>query len=339
MATLAVQAYRDVDGFDALAGEWNGLLRRSTADTVFLTLEYQRLWWETLGDGALYILASRDGESLVGIAPLFAVPGRRMLTTVGCVEVSDYLDWIAARGREAEVCAAVVEHLAGPDAPAWDEIALCNVPQDSPTLRLLPPLAEARGWAVSIVKEEVCPIVRLPRTWDDYLGMLDKKERHELRRKLRRAEAGTTWYIVGASHDLEAEVEDFLRLMAASTPEKAAFLTPRMRLFFHRLARAAYEAGWLQLAFLEVEGRKAAAYLNFVYGNRVLVYNSGLDWRTFPQLSAGLVLAAHCIRYAIEQGYEAFDFLRGNERYKYQLGGQDVEVRRLAIRKTPSASF
>lgn len=335
---LTINAYYDETGFEALAGEWNDLLHRSAADTVFLTYEFQRTWWQCLGAGELVILAVRDEGELVGIAPLFAVAsphGQRVLATVGCVEVADYLDWIVARGREEAVYAALADHLASPAAPAWDILDLCNIHQDSPTLAILPALAQAHGWTAVISKEDVCPILCLPRTWDEYLQMLDGKQRHELRRKLRRAEAvpALRWYIVDAEHDLETESEDFLTLMAASTPDKAAFLTPQMREFFRRLARVTYDAGWLQLAFLEIAGRKAAAYFNFVYNNRVMVYNSGLDWAVFPQFSAGIVLIAYCIRHAIEQGREAFDFMQGDERYKYDLGGQDVEVRRLVVRR------
>lgn len=335
---LTINSYHDETGFDVLVGEWNGLLHRSAADTIFLTLEFQRTWWQCLGEGDLIILTVRDGRELVGITPLFAVTngeGQRVLATVGCVEVADYLDWIAARGWEEAVYRAVLDHLGSPNAPAWDVLDLCNIHQDSPTLRLLPHLAEARGWTVETAHDDVCPIVRLPKTWDEYLQMLEGKQRHELRRKLRRAEAepALRWYIVGAEHDLETEVEDFLTLMAASTPDKAAFLTPQMREFFRRLAQVTYDANWLQLAFLEIEGRKAAAYFNFVYHNRVMVYNSGLDWEVFPQFGAGIVLIAYCIRHAIEQGCEAFDFMQGDERYKYDLGGKDVEVRRITLRR------
>ncbi len=340
--TLSVHPYHDSNGFEALAGEWNELLYRSAANTIFLTLEYQRTWWRHLGEGELLILAVRDdadGE-LVGIAPLFTTTnpqGQRALAIVGCVEVADYLDLIAARGREKAVYAALLDYLADFSSPrrggggGWDLLDLCNIHQDSPTLEMLPALAQAHGWAVSTARDDVCPIVRLPGTWEEYLEMLEGKQRREIRRKLRRAGNQMTWYIVGPEHDLETEVEDFLELMAASTPDKADFLTPRMRDFFRQLARVTYDAGWLQLVFLKVGERKAAAYFNFIYDNRVLVYNSGLDWRTFPRLGAGIILTAHCIRHAIEHGREAFDFMQGDERYKYQFGGQNVEVRRLLV--------
>jgi CelD/BcsL family acetyltransferase involved in cellulose biosynthesis len=210
---------------------------------------------------------------------------------------------------------------------------LCNIHQDSPTLGILPDLAKARGWTVSTARDDVCPIVQLPDTWEEYLEMLEGKQRREIRRKLRRA-GPSDWYIVGPDHDLEVEIEGFLHLMAASAPDKAGFLTLRMRDFFRHLARVMYDAGWLQLVFLTVGDRKAAAYLNFVYNNRVLVYNSGLDWQTFPRLGAGIILTAHSIRHAIEHRREVFDFMQGDERYKYQFGGQDVEVRRLLIHRT-----
>jgi CelD/BcsL family acetyltransferase involved in cellulose biosynthesis len=334
--TLSVHSCHDASGFETLADEWNDLLHCSVADVIFLTVEYQRTWWRHLGEGELLILAVYDDRELVGIAPLFATTqGQRALAILGCVEVADYLDFIVARGQEEAVYAALVDYLASSDAPAWDLLDLCNIHQDSPTLEVLPALAEARGWAVSTARDDVCPIVKLPATWEEYLRMLAGKQRREIRRKLRRAGGGAMldWYIVGSEHDLEAEIEDFLALMAASSPDKAAFLTPPMCDFFRQLARVTYDAGWLQLMFLEIEGQKAAAYFNFVYDNRVLVYNSGLDWQTFPRVGAGILLTAHAIRHAIEQGREVFDFMQGGERYKYQFGGQDVEVRRLLVRR------
>ncbi|HID90109.1 MAG TPA: GNAT family N-acetyltransferase [Anaerolineales bacterium] len=332
---IRIEPFQTSSAFDRLAEEWDTLLCRSAMDTIFLTPTYQRTWWRHLGQGDLLLLTVREGEELTGVAPLFLTEqeGRRVLQTVGCVEVSDYLDWVLAPGREEEILAALLDFLNG--SLTWDAIDLCNVHQDSPTLALLPAPARRRGWSVRTEVQEVCPVVDLPETWEAYLASLGRKDRHELRRKMRRAEAmeGLRWYIVGPEHDLGAEMEAFLHLMAASAPEKAAFLTAPMRAFFQELARATFEAGWLQLAFLEVEGRRLASYLNFVYDNRVLVYNSGLDWEAYPTLGAGIVLTGLLIRHAIEKGRETYDFLRGSEPYKYRLGGKDVTVHRILIER------
>jgi CelD/BcsL family acetyltransferase involved in cellulose biosynthesis len=132
---------------------------------------------------------------------------------------------------------------------------------------------------------------------------------------------------------LDQEMDDFLRLMVASMPSKAAFMTPRMAAFFHAMARAMFETGWLQLSFLEVRGERAATYLDFVYNNSVLVYNSGLDPYKFAQLSPGQVLLGRLIEQAIQEKRRVFDFLQGNEEYKYKLGGKDHNLYTLYISK------
>jgi CelD/BcsL family acetyltransferase involved in cellulose biosynthesis len=48
-------------------------------------------------------------------------------------------------------------------------------------------------------------------------------------------------------------------------------------------------------------------------------------------LSLGVVLTAKAIEHAIENGRSTFDFLRGNETYKYRFGAKDTEIYRLAI--------
>ena len=333
-----VELHPDSSAFDILAEEWTTLLGRSANDVFFLTPAYQRAWWRHLGEGELALLTVREGSALLGLAPIFATAqddGRQALQTVGCADVSDYLDWVTAEGREEEVLVALVDYLAGSDGPGWDVLELCNVHQDSPTLGLLPRLAQAQGWEVETEVQEVCPVIDLPGTWDEYMASLRGKDRHEQRRKTRRAEAMEEigWYIVGQEHDLEAEVEAFLTLMAKSSTDKAEFLTPAMRAFFHEICRAAFDQGQLQLAFMELAGFKLAAYLNFIYQNRVLVYNSGLDWEADPGFGAGIVLTGYLIERAIEDGRDEFDFLRGDERYKYRFGAQDVTVNRLAIQR------
>jgi CelD/BcsL family acetyltransferase involved in cellulose biosynthesis len=342
---VLVEVHRDPAAFDRLADDWTALLRRSPVDTVFLTPAYQRTWWRHLGEGDLALLTARDGGAvdaanspLLGVAPLFVVdrPGEgRALQIVGCVEVSDYLDWILLPGREEQILGALLDFLGGAGAPPWDVLDLCNVHRDSPTLRLLPPLAQARGWVVETEVQDVCPVVDLPGTWEDYLALLRGKDRHELRRKLRRAEAteGLRWTVVGPQEDLDAAAERFLELMAKSAPDKGDFLAPSMRAFFHELTRVAAEAGWLQLSFLELAGQDLASYLSFVYDNRVLVYNSGLDWQADPGLGAGIVLTGLLIQSAIREGREAYDFLRGDERYKYRFGGEDVTIHRILVRR------
>lgn len=330
---MNLTAYHDDTAFDLLQSEWNALLHRSTSNRVFSTWQWQVTWWRAYQPGELWIIACRDDTGrLVGLAPWFIenhVVHGRVVRSIGCVEVTDYLDIIVDLNCVEAVFHALAAYVAQ-HRSQFDVLDLCNLPEDSPSYLIFPDILRQHGFTVMMKQQEVCPIILLPDTWEEYLEKLDKKQRHEIRRKIRRAESGedvVDWYIVDDSHDIQTEVGRFLDLMAASQHEKARFLDdPKNRAFFQQAIPLIHAQGWLQLNFLRVNGQAAAAYVNFVYGQRVLVYNSGLRAAEYGHLSPGIVLLAYNIRHAIEQGYKVFDFLRGNEVYKYRMGARDTRV-------------
>ncbi len=336
--------YRDASGFAALKTEWNDLLHRSRFDTIFLTWEWQTIWWEHLGSqrGPLYLLAARQAGRLVGILPFYGTGGEdQTLNVVGCIEVSDYLDLIIEAGQEEAVYSALLAWLTAPGAPAWSMIDLCNQPAPSLAHQLLPALATAAGFRADVLQEDVCPIIALPGAddpdgWETYLAGLDKKERHEIRRKLRRIEReapDAEVRFVGADEDVTAAMDHFIALHRHSRADKHAFMTPEMQAYFRALAGVLAAKGWLQLSFLEVADQPVATYFCFDYNNQILVYNSGYDPDAVPQLSPGWVLLAQLIQHAIALGRTHFDFLQGNEDYKHRFGGVDSPVYRTLIRR------
>jgi len=325
--------------FEQLEPEWNVLLARSVTDTLFLTREWQITWWKHLGTGDLRVIAFREDDgTLLGLAPLFVETGTdhaRHLSIVGCVDVSDYLDLIVARGAEERVYTALLDTLARADFPAWDWLHLCTLPAASPANTQLKTLAEVRGLTVQHGLHDVSPMIELPATWDAYLETLDKKQRHEVRRKLRRiAEAPTRWYTIDAADALDQAVTDFAELHKKSRPDKNLFMDARMQGFFSEMARALFARGWLDLSFLEIAGARAAAIMNFIYHNDVLVYNSGYDPIQYGASSPGIVLFARSIQDAIAAKRRRYDFLRGNEEYKYRFGAHDTQVMELHIQRT-----
>lgn len=339
---MEITRYDDETGFAALQAEWNDLLQRSRYNTIFLTYEWQTTWWRCLGAarGPLIILALREGGRLVGIVPLYLTHegAMRTLQVVGCLEVSDYLDLIIEAGQEEAVYAAFLAWLAGPDAPPWDLLDLCNQPGPSLAHTRLPALAEALGWRTDVAQEDVCPVIALPGDWETYLERLDKKERHEIRRKLRRVEReapDAQVRLVTGGPDVAPDVDRFITLHRLSSREKDVFMNPQMQAFFHAIANILGERGWLQLSFLEIGGQAQASYFCFDYGGEILVYNSGYDPQGSPQLSLGWVLLSRLIESAIAAGRTRFDFLQGDEDYKYRFGGVDTPVYRTLIRKMP----
>jgi CelD/BcsL family acetyltransferase involved in cellulose biosynthesis len=329
--------------FLKLRQEWNELLSRSVSDVPFLRHEFVATWWSTLGGGEwpsgdLLILAARgeDGQ-LVGIAPLFMAKDehqRNSLMFLGTLEIADYLDLIVRPEHLPGFVELMADSLMGEQAPDWEVLDLHNIPADSPTVGAIEKWSADIGVELTKSILQPCPVIALPSTWDDYLASLHKKQRQELRRKMRNAQrvAGELrLVVVDRQQTLESSIEILSRLMR-SDPRKKKFLTEAMKKQFLNMAQVAQEGGWLQLSFLEVDGKAIAGLFSFDYRNRLWIYNSGID-PAFREISPGWVQLGMLIGWAIEHQREALDFLRGDEDYKYRLGGVAQQIVRMTVKR------
>jgi CelD/BcsL family acetyltransferase involved in cellulose biosynthesis len=337
---MKLTVIRGLTAWNELASDWNKLLAGSTSPVPFLRHEYLVNWWSAPGaaddwpNPRLHIVTARRGGKLAAIAPLFESidhDGQPLLALVGSDVLSDYLDLIVRPDNLREFIELLFDHLVGPDGPPCRVLDLYNIRDGSPSLPVLAEAAANRGW--NYTKEEIIPYssVNLPAGWDNFLNGLEKKQRHEIRRKLKNAEGSgnVRCYVADDPARLAHDVEALFELMA-HRQDKAQFLTSGVRRYFHELIACAGRNGWLQLAFLEVDGRKAAAFLNFDYANRIWVHNTGMD-PAFRDLSPGMVLLGHLIQRAIEQGRSAIDFLRGEEPYKRHFGATARPLWRVTI--------
>ena len=283
--------------FDALATEWDDLAARGITDTPFQTATYLRSWWHHLHpeNSELYTIVVRhDDERLAAIASLYVMDS--FVHFNGCVEETDYLDLIVAPDDAEVAWTAVIDCLLSNDFPQWHTMDLCNIPAASPSRAILQQLANQHKLSFTEEVNEVCPIIQLPTSFDDYLDSLDSKQRRETNRKLRRANgADAELVIIGPDDDLSTAVDEFLELLQMSMYEKRDWLNDGRRAVFHEAAQSAMDKGTLQLMFIEVAGKKGAALFNFDYKDRIWVYNSGLDPETFGSLSLGVVLTAKAI--------------------------------------------
>lgn len=340
---MKIEFLHKTEDFEALHDEWNALLDSAITNTPFQRHEFQSVWWSTLGGGEwesgdLWLATARnEANGLIAIAPLFFThnaEGRPSLLLIGSLEISDYLDLVVSDDKLDEFIGALFDALERDGPQDWELLDLYNIPEDSPSLEALSAAAQAKGWRIEQEKLQPCPFVFLPDSWEAYLDQLDSKQARELRRKLRKAEgypASVDWHFVNDRAGLEEAVATFLELMA-NDRAKQKFLTERMRRQFRRMCAAAFEGGWLQIAFLTVSNQPIFGYVNFDYRDRIWVYNSGFDPAHFD-LSPGWVLMGNLIEWAIAQGRGAVDFLRGDESYKYRLGGEDRFIVHLTIQR------
>ena len=317
---------------------WNMLVEQSIADTPFSRYEYLSEWWKTLGGGEwknaeLLLVSAVEDDELVGIAPLFIAgyDGRKAVLLLGSIEISDYLDLIVREADLPRFLSGLMDFLASSHAGAWSAMDWYNLPDSSPTLAALKADSERRGWNYHEEVYRPTPRIALNGSFEEYLSRVEKKQRHEIRRKMRRAdESGRVKFaVVDPKADIEPELESFFHLMVQD-PGKANFLHDVMRDQMSQSIRAAHEYGYLWLAFLEVDGVRAAASLNFDYKNKLWGYNSGVS-RDHMEFSPGWVLLGHVIQWCCENGRAEFDFMRGDEEYKYRFGGVNEYVMRARV--------
>ncbi|MBI3636366.1 MAG: GNAT family N-acetyltransferase [Candidatus Rokubacteria bacterium] len=306
------------EGFEAVGpAAWTELHAATALRSPFLTWTWQTEWARAFAAGRrLAIWRVEDEGRLTAVLPLYeAEPG--VLRLVGGMDISDYLDVLVRAGQEDAVWSALLHARAS--APAvWD---LHAVPARSATVTRLPALAEAASVPMSVTVEERCPVLALPAAWEEYLARLSGKHRHELTRKMRRLarEAPDARVTAAASaEEVDRRLGDFVDLHRRSRVGKARFMDDRMEAFFRRAVLAFAAAGGARLWFLDTDAGPMASFITLEWDGTVGLYNSGFH-PDRAALAPGVVLLAQVVRDAITRGKRSFDFLRGEERYKYEF--------------------
>ena len=297
----------------SLQNTWTTACDTNLIRAPFFTYQWHALWYEVLAkDWQPYPLVI--DETI--IAP-FARKANEIIFSGG-EEISDYQDIIGSDKHKFDACKQIVDFLKGDGVTS---IRLRNVPQSSATVSFFQSLANA-----TVTQEDTTPIIRLPATWDEYIASLPYKNRHELRRKIRKIEREHKHIALINSHNPQQDIEILLDLMRKDK-KKATFLTAEMTTFFQKLPEVFPED--ISLLTLMMEDKPAAATLSFIANNGVLLYNSGFDKQCCP--NAGWYLKAMTVKKAIEQERTQYNFLQGSERYKYNFGGTDFFVYSITV--------
>ncbi len=290
---------------------------------VFVLPAWLRLWWQEFKPEAEpYLgLVKKDGKT-IGLAPLRLKNGTASF--IGSVDVCDYLDFVVTPGVEKDFFGAVLDDL---KQRGIGKLDLSCLRPESTTLTHLVNFARDRGYDAVSKPEDVSVEMPLPSSFDEYLETLDTKQRHEVKRKLRRLqEAGKVEYrVLEDSAAVRQGMDIFFKLFTESRSDKAVFLTSQKESFFRSLAETMTAIKVLKMGILELDGLPTAMILYFDFKGGAYLYNSGYDPR-YDSLSVGLMSKVHCIEECIRAGRKKYDFLKGNEIYKYRLGGKEVTL-------------
>jgi CelD/BcsL family acetyltransferase involved in cellulose biosynthesis len=243
----------------------------------------------------------------------------------------------------AQVAARAIESQSEDDIAGhrpWDVVDLRRLRAVDPAL----PALEA-AWQTDREEEDVCPVVTVRgESWDEFLATLDKKARHEIRRKMRRA-ATVGELTIEVGPPSEEAVEDFIRLHTQRFGETGLFPQneggTRSLTFVRRLAeleRAEDGGGIMHVARVRCGGRLVYVLVAFDDGQTVYMYNGGIDPEAV-NTSPGVTGAGLYFQDRIAAGRRRFDFLRGQERYKYEWGAVDEPIYRVLVERAPVGSI
>ena len=322
------------DAFDL--PEWQDLNNRLVNKHVFSTPEWNKIWWEEFGsDKHLYVLTVID-DGPVALIPLMwddTAEGRRV-RFLGGDDLTDYLGPIIPDASHVYDVADALIHYLLEEAPQWDLFDAKCMPVPFGFADRLLETADRHRLEFQVDEQELTAVLGLGGSFDEYLDRLTKKQRHELRRKMRRFDDQAPSAAIRTADDssITSDVLTFVDMHRGSEGLKGKFFMPERATFFARMAQIFQPMGLLRLDFLEVDERPIAATFSFEYANKFYLYNSAYE-HEFRPLSPGLILVARLIERACNQGLEAFDFLRGRERYKFDLGAQALPLNAVMIRK------
>lgn len=309
--------------FDSLAAGWTEPEQPLRWQPIFVIPAWSAVWWREFGAGAeLYLAAVRQGDTIIGVAPL-QLKGEKA-AFIGDTAVCDYLDFVVAPGREGEFFPVLLDALL---ARGIKRLSLEHLRPEATVLTHLKGIAASRGYRVVCRPTAVSVEMALPADWEGYLGRLEIKQRHELRRKLRNLykTAAIDYRYTEGGQNISTLMDNFLSLFVLSQADKAAFMSPRMEKFFRSMALAMDRAGLLRFGVLRLDRQPVAMVMAFDYLDSVYLYNSAYDPQ-YQSLSVGLLSKVLCIQESIRLGRRCFDFLKGDESYKYNIGGQKVPL-------------
>jgi CelD/BcsL family acetyltransferase involved in cellulose biosynthesis len=314
--------------------DWEQLTNTAERATTFNTPAWQGALARPFARVGRYrLMTLSDHGNLLGVLPLQA---RRngILETPGEM-ISDYLDPVMEAVDPAAGWAALLALVRSLPGTPTGELVLHNVRSDAPWHRELGSVAAPEGFELQVDACATAARITLPKTWDDYLAGLAQHDRKELRRKIRNAQTKAAARLMVLDSDdpkLPGELErvfDFLKSAGGAKGIKATWM---YRPLFRRAAPGLIKSRRLTLYCLMLNEQPAAELICFPSKDGPMMWTGGWDMQ-FAQWSPGIVLFGMAIQHSIEKGAKYFDLLRGQSRYKKELGATDVPINRLTLRR------
>lgn len=272
---VRIERISSLEGVIALQKEWEGLLERCPYRDLYLTHEWISLWCRHFAEGKdLHVLLVRDGERLIGIAPLMiaaeklrGLPLRKLgFLLNGCSVKSNFI----VPPEEIEKFFDALVNYFVQIKGRWDLLSLHGISEAS---ALLPSLVHRTGGrsglpalAPSSWDNAVIPI---DRTWEDFIK---SRSRHFKKRlKVTERDLNTRGKVTVARYRERFEADlamdkifDIEGRSWKATRGETMAARRDYRAFYLDVVKHFAERGAWRAWILEVDGKAVASHFGFL---------------------------------------------------------------------------
>lgn len=308
---------------ERMSEPWNNLLRQSGSNTIFLTWEWLYTWAECYlsKKRRLFILAVYRDDELIGIAPwyintlLYGPFKLRQIEFLGIPETSsDYIDVICKKGKERDIARLIFTHLYKQTSSVWDVLMLRNIPSESVFLANFIDCMKREGKYFETQAGAFCPYLNLPSKKEDFIFDLSPNRRRRFNYDLNVLKRdGEILYRRFYPVNNNTILDNFFALYQMRWGnDNMQFYT-----FLEKLIKRCNEKERVRIDFLNVNGKEVASLFFLIYENVINMYLMAIDTNFNKKISVGNIMTKISIEHAIEDKYSFYDFLKGNEEYKF----------------------
>lgn len=296
----------------AVAPGWDVLAAR--AGSPLLSADWFLACAETLcAESDLRVVVVRSKDAICAVAPLVVVrrDGVERLELLG-VSVLYEPSGFLYDGVES------LHHLVRKVVSLRMPTVLARIPDESPLQATFRELTRYRGMVLSR-RTASAAYVCTEGEWESYFQTISRQRRYDYQRKRKRSErSGSVTVRIerpSCRENLPVMLEEAFRVEGAGWKARsgsALLFNERVRAFIVRYSEMASDRGALLVCFLEVQGRPIATILGIQDARKFWVLKIGYD-EEWARCSPGIQLTMETIRYAFEQGLEAYEFLGSEE--------------------------
>ncbi len=322
---LRIEEVSSLNGFYALRKDWTKVLENSADNNIFLTWEMAASCVRNIEKTMeIRVLCIKDADKIVTIAPLRKSRykmGYQVIEPLN-YRLSDYTGFIMT--KEEESLKLIINYLF--EYKDWDFIYLLDIPETSLIFKFLPKIVLEIP-RFELIEGKLCPYITLPSSIELLFSYLNAKFRKNLRRSIRNLKSDYQ-RIELKRYDEIGSVEDAMNQFFVlhqkrwkTKGQPGVYAEDKTRIASIESAKLYAEKGWLALYFLMINEKPVAAQYCLKYNNKMHYGLGGLD-PSYYKYSVGNIITSMMLEKCIEQKIEEYDFMKGDEPYKFEWTNQ-----------------